>query len=664
VHRYVLTTYRCTNAITKKLLFFLLTIIFIIPNRSFGYNTVHYDYVYEGRTGNNSLQDFVRQGIIESSFNSSNAIVEANRGKNFDFAIIQSIKAESLPAVLSNIERKDLFKNYHLYTCANYLNYIRNLCGYEEFIIDLHDRIHDNRNNHSFRKSLRWMTGFNGKTGFQDFIDQEYEKICKKRRDREAKKQERVRQQKLAEEKFAEMNSSALFRILKLDNLDELNNLYDEWEDNNIQESLSFDSHNYYKPRLDALRKTLDQDCKQFDYSKHVEKHNFTDSNAEYFDYCYGTMLDKQLHEELCSIRTSAMDLQKKHSDDKQAYILSETVLHFTAVAKVQQSANVAFHLSDFSYYFLKASETLVDGAVIGGERFLNTFIHPVDKFLKPLCLSGLALGQAVLGVALNAADDPFTLESPIEIVKKVKDLSCDFAQRVKENPKEAVASLVECFLLGRIDKFAKLLNVSKIFQFRKCKEFGKFVEPIQRVLCEAGEVLKIGLEHGRKALKNVVRVIKGEPELVSVSDIAVLRVSGEHYKDFEKLSKSVKGGGSVNKTCGLGSYLAREAGLSKKLMKHISKHIPDDFSKQVVYMSKKDLITKLEKQSFFNPNWTKEEIITGITQGYLFMKNNGLTGSYKHKFKGEYINIFVKPNGLIDTAFGYHKLSLDYFLK
>jgi hypothetical protein len=93
---------------------------------------------------------------------------------------------------------------------------------------------------------------------------------------------------------------------------------------------------------------------------------------------------------------------------------------------------------------------------------------------------------------------------------------------------------------LGRIDKFAKLLNVSKIFKFRKCKEFGKFVEPIQRVLCEAGEALKIGLEHGRKVLKNVVRVIKGEPELVSVSDIAALKVPSEHYKDFGELAESV----------------------------------------------------------------------------------------------------------------------------
>jgi hypothetical protein len=59
-------------------------------------------------------------------------------------------------------------------------------------------------------------------------------------------------------------------------------------------------------------------------------------------------------------------------------------------------------------------------------------------------------------------------------------------------------------------------------------------------LLRDTGETLKIGLEHGKKALTNIVRVIKGEPELVSVNDIAILRVSSENYKDFEKLSKEI----------------------------------------------------------------------------------------------------------------------------
>ncbi len=367
MHRYVLTTYRCTNAITKKLLFFLLTIIFIIPNRSFGYNTVHYDYVYEGRTGNNSLQDFVRQGIIESSFNSSNAIVEANRGKNFDFAIIQSIKAESLPAVLSNIERKDLFKNYHLYTCANYLNYIRNLCGYEEFIIDLHDKIHDNRNNHSFRKSLRWMTGFNGKTGFQNFIDQECERICKKRRDREIQKQEKLRQQKLVEAAAkaklnwlkCEIKRSENGQIFKqTDNIQknkEIISKYDP-EDKLVQmaqhqiNSFEIEYANglrqrsiIYKKRINAIVKTLKSSNKNIsssydldEYSKEYIKHyNF---DLDKFTKLQGNFIQENIHKEV-------LDLIKHTSYMRHSF---EDTLNTKNISKlIFQSSDIALDLKD-----------------------------------------------------------------------------------------------------------------------------------------------------------------------------------------------------------------------------------------------------------------------------------------------------------------------------
>ncbi|MFC1894449.1 hypothetical protein ACFLYH_00700 [Candidatus Dependentiae bacterium] len=52
--------------------------------------------------------------------------------------------------------------------------------------------------------------------------------------------------------------------------------------------------------RSSALQKTLAQNYKQFDYSNQVKNYKFTDSNAGFFDYCYGIMLDKQLHKELC----------------------------------------------------------------------------------------------------------------------------------------------------------------------------------------------------------------------------------------------------------------------------------------------------------------------------------------------------------------------------
>ncbi|MFC1894889.1 hypothetical protein ACFLYH_02975, partial [Candidatus Dependentiae bacterium] len=133
--------------------------------------------------------------------------------------------------------------------------------------------------------------------------------------------------------------------------------------------------------------------------------------------------------------------------------------------------------------------------------------------------------------------------------------LSCSFVNYVKENPKESVATLVEFFVPVGIAKFAKLSKLKKLSTLSKSfkelsqtsKSFqstantiNKVINPIKTVFHETGEVLKIGLEHGKDALRNIIKVVKGEPELVSVGDIYALQFSHEHFKDFEKLSEVV----------------------------------------------------------------------------------------------------------------------------
>ncbi len=98
-------------------------------------------------------------------------------------------------------------------------------------------------------------------------------------------------------------------------------------------------------------------------------------------------------------------------------------------------------------------------------------------------------------------------------------------------------------------------------------------------------------------------------------------------------------------------------------ILLHLSKHIASDFCKQVEHIPKETLIAKLKKHSFFNPSWSKEEIIEGVAEAYNFFKNKGLTGSHLYKFKGEHIKVFIKADGTLDTAFGSHLLNLDYFL-
>ncbi|WP_018751033.1 polymorphic toxin-type HINT domain-containing protein [Paenibacillus sanguinis] len=97
---------------------------------------------------------------------------------------------------------------------------------------------------------------------------------------------------------------------------------------------------------------------------------------------------------------------------------------------------------------------------------------------------------------------------------------------------------------------------------------------------------------------------------------------------------------------------------LSSNNIQHIGKHIASDFANQVPYLSDKALASKLNKNSFFNPSWTKEDIITGVQNGANEAISKGFTsGYYNYSYKGDTIQLFFK-DGNFDTAFGSHKLT------
>jgi Pretoxin HINT domain len=97
---------------------------------------------------------------------------------------------------------------------------------------------------------------------------------------------------------------------------------------------------------------------------------------------------------------------------------------------------------------------------------------------------------------------------------------------------------------------------------------------------------------------------------------------------------------------------------LSGNNIQHIGKHIASDFANQVPHLSDKALAAKLNKNSFFNASWTKEDIITGVQNGANEAISKGFTnGYYNYSYKGETIQIFFK-DGKFDTAFGQHKLT------
>ncbi|MRG29561.1 hypothetical protein [Laceyella tengchongensis] len=101
---------------------------------------------------------------------------------------------------------------------------------------------------------------------------------------------------------------------------------------------------------------------------------------------------------------------------------------------------------------------------------------------------------------------------------------------------------------------------------------------------------------------------------------------------------------------------------LSKSDIKHFSKHIVFNFSKQVPYLSDDVLKAKLEKNSFFNPKWSTEKIISEVEKGYNEAIQKGITGEYIFNSDGEQITIFIHSDGQFATAYGSHKLNLSYF--
>ena len=109
------------------------------------------------------------------------------------------------------------------------------------------------------------------------------------------------------------------------------------------------DKARHYKKRLDAVNQTLKSGYK-FDYSSQVQHPKFSDSYADAFKNCYGTYLDKQLHEELCNTRIIIMKLQENYADNLHVRAFAPFVYQATGLAKQERNINKAFNLSDFSY--------------------------------------------------------------------------------------------------------------------------------------------------------------------------------------------------------------------------------------------------------------------------------------------------------------------------
>lgn len=102
---------------------------------------------------------------------------------------------------------------------------------------------------------------------------------------------------------------------------------------------------------------------------------------------------------------------------------------------------------------------------------------------------------------------------------------------------------------------------------------------------------------------------------------------------------------------------------LSKKNQSHINKHNVDSLKNQAQYLSESQLAEKLDGNSFFNPNWTKDQINKYTEIAYNDLLSQGKKGdTFLYKINGEEISIYIQPDGGFGTAYGKYQYTLDQF--
>ena len=142
---------------------------------------------------------------------------------------------------------------------------------------------------------------------------------------------------------------------------------------------------------------------------------------------------------------------------------------------------------------------------------------------------------------------------------------------------------------------------------------------------------------------------------------------AGEVSKYADELDDAGKGGkggndkgGSIKKS---GSKAI--ADLSNKAVKHpMNDHMPVRYAKQLQYMSKDAAEQYLSYKTFFNSNWTDEQVRAALNFGYKEALNSGVTtGKYSFKYLGENVTVCLEE-GIFKTGYGDYVYTYDELLK
>ena len=101
---------------------------------------------------------------------------------------------------------------------------------------------------------------------------------------------------------------------------------------------------------------------------------------------------------------------------------------------------------------------------------------------------------------------------------------------------------------------------------------------------------------------------------------------------------------------------------LSKNSIQHIKKHTFEGMSEQAKYLTDEQLANKLANTTFFNKNWSQDEVVKYTQKAYNTLRSQDKTGIHSVEINGEIINVFIKDDGTFDTAYGVYQYTVDDF--
>lgn len=107
---------------------------------------------------------------------------------------------------------------------------------------------------------------------------------------------------------------------------------------------------------------------------------------------------------------------------------------------------------------------------------------------------------------------------------------------------------------------------------------------------------------------------------------------------------------------------LNKQAQSPKNNIQHIKKHTFEGMLEQAKYLTDEQLANKLANTSFFNKNWSQDEVVKYTQEAYNILRSQGKTGIHSVEINGEIINVFIKDDGTFDTAYGEYQYTVDDF--